>query len=193
MDIVELLRGRRSIRRFKQEHIEIGILKTFVDCARLAPSGGNLQPLEYLIVIDGNQCRNVFEKLNWAAYIQPAGDPPEGSEPTAYIVVLVNRNIKKSRYEYDVGAAVENILIAASAAGIGSCWIRNFKPEELCEVLDLPDNIHPDTVIALGYPDEGSVVEEYVDSIRYWKDENGSLHVPKRSLQSILHIDRYQQ
>ena len=191
MEIDEIIKTRRSIRRYKQDPIEEEVLISLVDCARFAPSGGNLQPLEYIIVNDETQCLNLFKYLNWAAYIAPAGNPPERYRPTAYIVVLVNTDIKKERYEYDIGASVENILISAHAKGIGSCWIINFKVEDVLEALQTPENIIPNSVIALGYPAEESMIEPMEDSIKYYKDDEGKYHVPKRGLEQILHWNQY--
>ncbi len=63
--------------------------------------------------------------------------------------------------------------------------------KKLGEMLNIPPSRYIDSVLALGYPDESPVVEEMRDSIKYWKDENGVLHVPKRRLKDILHINRF--
>lgn len=191
MEIDDLIKKRRTIRRFQQKPIDQEVLISLVECARLAPSGANLQPLEFIIVEDIELRDPLFKCLNWAGYIAPAGNPPEGYQPMAYIAVLVNLKIREKRYEFDVGAAVENILISASGKGIASCWVGNFKPEDVGYLLKLPEHILPIAVIALGYPAEESVVEPYSDSIKYWKDENGTYHVPKRHLESILHVNKY--
>ena len=58
-------------------------------------------------------------------------------------------------------------------------------------MLDIPEHIQINSVIALGYPNETPVIEESEDSIKYWKDEDGILHVPKRKLENIVHRGRY--
>ena len=88
MDIYEVIKKRRSIRRFKQDEIPLGILEKLVDAARFAPSGGNIQPWEFIIVNDKELLDKVFETLAWAGYIAPEGTPPEGKRPTAYICLL---------------------------------------------------------------------------------------------------------
>jgi nitroreductase len=193
MNFDDIIKSRRSIRRFSQDPIGEKTLLELVDCGRLAPSGGNQQPLEYIIVFEREQCEKIFECTNWAAYIAPTGTPPEGYRPMAYIAIVVNTDIKESKYEYDIGAAVENILISAGSKGIGTCWIRNLNFKQIKKVLALPENILMDTVIALGYPAEESRIEPVSDSIKYWKDQDGTMHVPKRDLGSILHKNQYRQ
>jgi nitroreductase len=83
------------------------------------------------------------------------------------------------------------MLISALGMGIGSCWLCNIDREKIRSILSIPDNLTIDSVTALGYPKESPVIEPLIDSAKYWKDENGILHVPKRSLESLLHINKY--
>lgn len=182
---------RRSIRRFQQKQISIQVLQKLINAGRVAPSGGNLQPIEYLIVNNEKLLPKIFATLKWAGYIAPKGEPPAGKRPVAYIVVLVNKKITSSNYERDVGAAVENILLTALENDIGTCWIGTVDKKKLRKILNTPEHIIIDSVIALGYLDEAPVMEEMADSIKYWKDENDVLHVPKRRLNAIMHINRY--
>lgn len=194
MNIHQLILRRRSVRRFKSKPISFDTLKELVDAGRLAPSAANLQPLEYIIVDDAKLVKNVFSTLKWAGYIAPAGNPPAGEEPVAYIVIVVNTEIKSSGADKDVGAACENIILTALAEGIGSCWIESIDKPKLKETLQLPDKLSINSVIALGYPNEHPVAEDLAQpdgSIKYWKDENGVLHVPKRSLGDILYRNGY--
>ncbi len=134
----ELIRRRRSIRRFQQKRIPIKQLEKYVDVARLAPSAANLQPLEYMIIQSPEHLDLVFETLKWAGYIRPLGSPPENERPVAYIVVLVNTQIKKEGYEKDAGAAIENLILCALGDGLGSCWISSIERERLAQVLNIP-------------------------------------------------------
>lgn len=190
MDVYQAIKKRRSIRRFKQDNIPLEILERLVDCARLAPSASNLQPLEFIIVKEPEVVELVFPTLGWAGYLGEKGPPPPGQRPSAYIVVLVNRNIRDNA-AHDSGAAIENILLAATSEGIGSCWIGSIEREKLAEILSLPENYEIDSVVALGYPDEASVVEEFSGSTKYWKDEDGVMHVPKRNFGDMVHYDKF--
>lgn len=190
MDVEEAVTRRRSIRRFKQKTVPLDVLKKLVDAARLAPSGANLQPLEYIVVTDDSLCDKVFDGLKWAGYLKPKWKPSENEKPTAYIIVLVDKQ-KSPYYEVDIGLAAENIMVMAVGCGLGSCMLRNIDREEIRRLFSIPDNLYVDSVIALGYPAEEPVVEDLKDSVKYWKDEQGVLHVPKRKLEEVLHINGF--
>lgn len=191
MDVLEAIRKRRSIRRFRPDPVPREILETLVDAARLAPSGMNIQPIEFVIVDDPEVAAKVFPLLLWAGYITPKGNPPPGEEPKAYIVNLINPKTNPRTPKHDVAAAAENIHLAAVSMGLGTCWVGSVNRPELAKVLGIPKDYEIDTVIALGYPAESPVVEVAGDSIEYWKDEEGVLHVPKRPLESILHVNAF--
>lgn len=190
MDVYDAIVTRRSIRRFKQEPIKLELLKKFVNAARLAPSAANLQPLEYFIVNEKNLCSKVFKNLSWAGYIKPKWSPSENERPTAYIIILVKES-SNNWYQRDASFAAENIVLAAEGEGIGSCVLCKIDKEELRDELNIPDVIIIDSVIALGYKQEKSVIEDFKDSIKYWRDENNIMHVPKRNSEEITHINEY--
>lgn len=178
---------RRTIRRFKQDPIPIKTLKKLVDFARVAPAGSNIQCVEYIIVHTSEMTEKIFPLVRWAASLPEKDREPEVfRRPTAYIIVLVNTNIKKNYFEYDVGAAVENILLGAVNFNIGSCWMASFNGRKIRPILEIPDHYEITHVISLGYPDEESVMEPYKDSFKYWKDEKWIMHVPKRALDDII-------
>lgn len=187
----DLARSRRTIRRFQKKHIPYDVLENCVEAARLAPSGANMQPCEYIIVDDENLLPQVFSTLKWAGYIAPRGNPPAGEEPTAYIVVLMNRQKRPQGGDHDAGIVAAYISLVAFERGVGSCLIASVDRDRLRQILKLPDHCEINLVVALGYPNESPKVEDFHDSIKYWKDEQGVLHVPKRKLTDILHRNRY--
>ncbi|MCJ7679461.1 MAG: nitroreductase family protein [Candidatus Aminicenantes bacterium] len=191
MNIYDLILKRRSIRQFKQNLLSRELLDKLVNTGRLAPSAANKQPLEFVVVDDREVVKRIFPCLKWAAYIQPAGNPKPGREPAAYIVVLVNEEIRTSSFEWDSGAAIENMTLAALEEGVGSCWLISIDKKQIAEILGVPSGYLIDSVLALGYPDESPAVEEMTDSIKYWKDDEGRLHVPKRPLDSVLHHNKF--
>jgi len=188
MQVFEAITKRRSIRRFKQDPIPIETLKKLADAARLAPSAANIQPLRFIAVVNPDLRKEMFPALRWAGYIAPRGNPPPGEEPTAYIVVVVNKDIARSDYQLDVGAAVENLILTGLEEGIGSCCLGAIDREKIREILHVGQNSEIESVVALGYPNEEPVMETMKDSVEYWKDETGRLHVPKRSLEEVLVI-----
>ena len=190
-DIHELITSRRSIRQFTAEPVPRELLEKLIDAGRFAPSAANLQPLEFVVVDDLAVRRRIFPCLKWAAYIQPEGNPKPGQEPAAYVVVLVNLAIREKMFEYDVGAAVENMVLDSAGEGIASCWLISIDRPEIQSILGIPEYLRVDSVLALGYPAETSVVEENQDSPKYWRDETGLFHVPKRDRTSVAHFNTY--
>jgi nitroreductase len=190
-DIYETIAARRTIRRFKSDPVPRELLERLIEAARLAPSAANLQPLEFIVVQAEAGRAEVFPCLKWAAYIAPAGDPGPGEEPKAYVVTLVNTKVREKMFEYDVGAAMENMILAALAEGVGSCWLLSIDRDKLRAVLGVPEHYRVDSVLALGYPDEEPAAEVMGESVRYWKDGQGRLHVPKRPAASVTHFEKF--
>lgn len=188
--VYEAILSRRTIRRFKQKPVDVKLLKRFVNAARVAPSAANLQPLEYFIISEKKLCARVFETLGWAGYIKPKWTPDESERPTAYIVILVREDLNKY-YKWDVGLSAENIMLVAEEENIGSCILLNINRKKLREILGIPDSLYIDSVIALGYKSETAIMEDMVDSVEYYRDENKVLHVPKRKITDILHINTF--
>ena len=191
MDIYEVTTSRRSIRRFKDISVPHQILGRCVNAARLAPSAANLQPLEYIVVDDDKLLDEVFSTLGWAAYIRPAGDPPQGKRPKAYIIIVNHSNAGTPFTACDVGAAMENMILVAWAEGVGSCAIASVDRDKLRSILNIPGDYEIPLVLALGYPDESPVEEPFDESVKYWKDEDGVLHVPKKKLEQVQHWNAF--
>ncbi|TFF96226.1 MAG: nitroreductase [Promethearchaeota archaeon] len=186
MDLEEAIYKRRTIRRFTQEPIPRDTLKKLIDYGRVAPMGNNIQSIEFIIVSDPEMRQKIFPLTAWAGSLpKDQRLPEEGRRPTAYIVVLVNTEIKKNA-DADEAAAVENILLGAVSQGIGTCWMGSINRPQLRKLLEIPEKYEIKHLISLGYPDEESVMESYEGSFKYWKDEQGKMHVPKRSLDEVI-------
>lgn len=183
---------RRTIRRFQQKQVPFKLLEKLVNAARFAPSGGNLQPCEYIIVDQKDLLEKVFSTLKWADYLEE-GTPPFGERPTAYIVMLLNRKIRQKGGQYDLGMAAENIMLTALEEGIGTCCIGSIDRERLINILAIPKHCDIELVIVLGYPNEIAIPEDMINSVKYWVDENNVVHVPKRKLNDVLHKNIYSQ
>ena len=191
MSVYDIALKRRSIRRFKKKKIPFTVLKKLINAARVAPSAANLQPCEFIVIDKKDTVNKIFPTLRWAGYIKPLGNPPKGQEPTAYIVVLINRRKKPLYGIEDASAAVENILLVAQQEGLGSCWLGAIDKTKIRKVLKVPRYCEVKYVLALGYPAEKPQLERLRVCLKYWKDKGGTLHVPKRSLKEILHRNRY--
>lgn len=187
MNINELLKARRTIRKFKQTPISKEQLAEYIDAARVAPSAANLQPLKYIAVQSAEMVEKMFELVKWAAYLAPDYNPKEGERPAAYIVVCADESVRKNGYELDAGAAIENLIISALADGVGSCWMGSVDRPKTAELLALPENLVICGVVALGYPAETpKEVEMTEGDVKYYQDKENTLCVPKRSLDDVL-------
>ncbi len=184
MELMELLRTRRTYRRFDGRPVPDEVLSDILEAARVASSGANRQPLRYLVVRRPEQAAQVFAHTRWAAYLPPEqGTPAEGERPTLYVAVLVDETTaKQAAAAVDAGLAMSNMTLAAWNRGVGSCIIGAFDRPALTEYFGLPDHLVLQNLVAFGYPSHKSFLEEWNGSPVYFLDENRDYHVPKRSL-----------
>ena len=188
----KLIALRRSVRRFKPDPIDTETLLKLVDAARLCPSAANKQPLIYIVVNDKELSGKLYDLEKFGAYLKAAGQPREGEEPTAHILVAQDKETAIADSVRDVGAAVQTILLGACAYGLGATWLRNFDRPKAAMVLGLPGRYEPDSLISLGVPDEFPEVVEMKDGdVKYWRDENRQHFVPKRSLQEVCFLNGF--
>ena len=185
--IDKLALKNRSYRRFKQEEkIGRNLLEELVNLARLAPSGGNLQPLRFYISNDAQTNVKIFDHLAWAGYLKDWPGPQEGERPAAYILILADRNASKPP-EIDAGIAAQIIMLGAVENGFGGCIVGSIRKEKLHQSLELPDDYHILLALALGKPKEEVLVEDMEnENVKYWRDEEGRHHVPKRKLKDLI-------
>lgn len=186
--LIDLIRKNRSIRRFQQsERISLETLRGLVNLARLSASGANLQPLKYLLVYEPDLCGKVFPTLGWAGYLKDWSGPTEGERPAAYVLLLLDTEIA-ARAPYDAGIACQSMLLGAVEQGYGGCILASVRRSALRESIHIPDRYEILLVLALGKPAEEVRIEDVRPDgdIRYWRDEQGLHHVPKRSLQEII-------
>jgi nitroreductase len=189
MDIADLVKRSRTYRRFDASHaVTAQTLRDIVDCARFVPSGGNMQTLRYLCTNTPEWNEKVFSALAWAGYLPEWGGPVPGERPTAYVVIANDTSLRKVTPEVDLGIAAQTMVLAAVAQGLGACMFGSVRRERLRELLGLAPGLDILMVIALGKPVEHVVVEEVAPagSIKYYRDESGTHHVPKRRLEDVL-------
>ena len=187
----EIIAKTRTFRRFIQkERISLTTLEELIDLARLGGSARNGQPWQYMPINTPELCAKVFPYLGWAGYLTDWKGPVEGERPSAYILCLLNKQWLKgseSEAQFDLGVATQNLLLGAMEKRIGGCRIGAFNPQ-LASLFVMPDHLQLSLVIALGKPRETVILEECKndEDIRYWRDEHGIHHVPKRTLESCL-------
>jgi nitroreductase len=184
----ELVLKNRSYRRFDPSRaITRANLVELVKLARQTPSAANRQPLRYLLSADAKLNAKIFPNLVWAAYMKDWPGPAETERPTGYIVLCVDTDIAKDWW-CDDGIAAQTIMLGAVQLGFGGCMIGAIKHNELRETLGLADNLKIRLVLALGAPAEEVQLDPLGEdgSIKYWRDEAGMHHVPKRSLDELI-------
>ena len=187
MNVREAIEKRRTIRKYKQTPIDSATLHELIDCARLAAYGANMQPLKFVAVNNTTKVSAIFPLTKWAGYL-PDGAPKDGEQPTAYIAVLGDTDIKKNGvFEVDAGAAVTNMMLRATELELGTCWLGAIDREKISAELNLPENLKLLYLLAVGEPMQESRVCDMKDgNIKYFEDENGVINVPKRSLEEII-------
>ena len=188
MNIAELVLKNRSYRRFHEdEPIEDPALKNLVDLARLSASGSNLQALKFFILSDPKGNAEIFPHLQWAGYLKDWSGPSKGERPSAYIIIFGDKNIREN-FGFDPGIAAQSILLGATELGLGGCMIGSINKKGIREVLNIQDHLDILLVIALGIPKEKIVIENVGSEgdIKYWRDDDGVHHVPKRKLDEII-------
>lgn len=150
-ECIRLLFKRKSVRSFLDKDVDDKVILQILEAGNAAPSAGNLQPREFIVVRN----KNIKENLSKAALNQRF-------IARAPVVIVVVANFPRSTKVYgergyfytiqDCSAAIQNILLAAEAFGLGSCWVGAFKDEEVSRILKLPDYTRPMAIIPIGYP-----------------------------------------
>jgi nitroreductase len=184
----DLVVKNRSYRRFDESHaVSRETLVELVDTARFTASAANRQPLRYILSADPQTNGKIFPTLAWAAYLQDWDGPAPGERPTAFIVLLIDENVTKDWW-CDDGIAAQTILLGAVERGLGGCMFGAIQREKLRSALRIPDHLRIRLVIALGKPAETVVLEDLPPGgdVRYWRDDRGVHHVPKRRLEEVI-------
>ena len=161
MDYEIVLKNRRRVRSFQEKDVPDELLIKLVEHASLAPSPGNLQPWEFIIVKN----RDLIEKIVSTTYSgNVKTSPPQTwiKSASAVIIVCYLSRPVSARYGEEgrvpgllgIGAAIENLLLSAVNLGLGACWVSGFRSDELSKILNLPKGSEPISIIPIGYPKE---------------------------------------
>lgn len=152
MDVYEAIRKRRSVRKYRPEPVPDDVMNRILDAARIAPSAKNLQPWHFIVVRDENikkelakACRNQLWMADAGAIICGCAD-----EKNCY-AKLGNLGLS---FQVDLAIALDHMILAATAEGLGSCWIAAYDEERVKKVLDIPDTLRVVCLTPVGYPAE---------------------------------------
>ena len=181
----DLIIKNRSTRRYHQDvAVNRETLLELIDMARLSPSGGNRQLLKYYLSCEPEKNDIIYR------HISLGGSPPEGERPSAYIIVLNDTQLGTyGPTEVDHGIAAQSILLGATEKGLGGCMVGMVNRKELQKVLNIPARYEILLVLTIGKPKEKFVfepVEQSMENMRGWWDEQGVRHIPKRKLEDII-------
>jgi len=185
--IRDLILKNRSYRRFHQNYkIDETLLKDLIDLARISPSSANLQRLRFKISNNKEDNAKVFSTLGWAGYLKDWNGPNEGEQPSAYIIIVTTEN-DPGKVAIDIGIACQSILLGAVEEDLRGCIFGSVKRDQLQNLLKIPKKYSICNVIALGKPKENIKLENIENNdLKYWREENGTHHVPKRKLEDLI-------
>jgi nitroreductase len=163
MDAIEALKTRRSVRTYRRDPVPREVVEDIVDCARLAASAINVQPWEFVAVTDGDTRREIAAATDYGPFIAEA----------PVCVAVLSQGTKY--YLEDGSAATQNLLVAARAHGLGSCWVAGDKKPyagEVLRILNAPSDLKLVSLVALGYADAPAAPD-------------------KRPLKDVLHWEQF--
>jgi len=154
LEVFEAIKTRRSIRAFTNQEVSEEEVRRLIEAARHAPSAGNIQPWEFIIVRDPQRKRMLAAAALNETFIE---------EAPVVIVVCADEIQSDGGYGargvtlyclQDTAAATQNILLAACALGLGTCWVGAFYEEEVRKVLNVPRGVRPVAIVPVGHPAE---------------------------------------
>jgi nitroreductase len=170
MNVFDAIKKRRSIRKYKETVVEQEKLNTVLEAARLAPSAANRQPWAFIVVTDPQMKERLRSSYNEEWFIEA---------PVIIVACAVpekawHRMDGEEYWKVDVAIALQNLVLAATELGLGTCWIADFNEEAAKKVLRIPEDVRVVAMTPLGYPDE----------------EKGPV-TRRKSLNSIVHYNQW--
>ena len=175
MDVLEAIKTRRSVRSYTSQSVPDEEIEKLLDAARWAPSAGNIQPWEFIVVRDPRVKQGLCKAALNQRFIEQAP-----------VVIVVCANRAKSAQGYgsrginlyclqDTAAATQNLLLTAHARGLATCWVGAVQEEKAREVLNLPSHVRPVALIPVGHAARSPTTR------------------PRRALNEITHREVYNQ
>jgi nitroreductase len=173
LDVFEAIKKRRSVRAYTSEEVPEEDVERLIEAARWAPSAGNAQPWEFVIIKNAETKRRLSDAALNQTFIEKAP-----------LVIVVCADVARSSWGYgsrganlyclqDTAAATENMLLTAQALGLATCWVGAFHEDEVAKVINTPRNVRPVAIVPVGRPAEKPRVRQ------------------KRSLREIVHYETF--
>ena len=186
MELIEVIKKRRSIRNYSEKHLDWEIISDILDAGRYAPSSGNTQDWRFIVIRNEDKIKEIAKicSQDWIG------------KSKALIIICSDLHKVKRMYEekgelfsiQNTSAAIQNILLRAYDLGVGSCWVGDFNEKELVELLKIKSTAKPYAVITLCYPKEKSKSAERddLDTVTFF-EEYGQR---KRKEVGTIHLER---
>jgi len=172
LDVFETIQKRKSVRSYMQTPVPDEALVKVLDAARLAPSAGNLQPWHFVIVRDEEKRARIAKGCRYGRFLD---------ESPVVIVACGDKKASPRWHVVDTSIALEHVVLAATALGLGTCWIGMFNKKDIRERLKLPENFEIIALMALGFPREKlDLGARILHAVR-----------PKKKLEAIVSLEIY--
>jgi nitroreductase len=144
MDVFEAIQKRKSVRAYQAKPVPRKVIKKILEAGRIAPSAVNFQPWHFIVVTDAEK-RKVLSRGPYAKFLTQA---------PVVIVGCGDTKASPDWFTVDVSIALENMVLAATAEGLGTCWIGGFQEDEVKALLEIPDHFTVVALLAVGYERE---------------------------------------
>lgn len=172
MQFTEVIQNRFSVRKFKKQEVPRDLIMQVLEIARQAPSAVNFQPWLFIVVSEKQQLNKLHAVYHreWfrtaPAVIVACADHSQSWKRTSD---------GKDFADVDLAIAVDHLILAATASGLGSCWVCNFDVPRCKELLELPGHLEPIAMVPIGFPDAEAPARKRkpLEEIVFWEKFGG--------------------
>ena len=143
MDVFEAVQKRHSVRAYESTPVPDEKLDRILEAARLAPPAGSIQPWHFIVVTDREKREALAKGGRYARFL---------AESPVAIVGCGDQKASPNWYAVDVAIAMQNMVLTATAEGLGTCWVGSFSEERVKSLLKIPERFRVVALLAVGYP-----------------------------------------
>jgi nitroreductase len=170
MDIFEAIKTRRSVRSYSPEPVPDEVVSRLLEAARLAPSAMNYQPWRFVVVRSMEKKERIARSGVFGRFISRAP-----------VLIVACGDIGSRYFIHDTCIALEHVVLAATAEGLGSCWVVSFDEQTVRELLKVPEGFRVVAIASIGYPAED---RDFLGSILHF-------FRPKKELSEIAFLEEF--
>jgi len=172
LEVFEVIQKRRAVRSYEPTPVPSEKLKKVLEAARLAPSAGNVQPWRFIVVLDSQKRRKIAKGCSYGHFLD---------ESPVVVVGCGDQKASPRWHAIDTCIAMENLVLAATGEGLGTCWIGAFNEKTIREMLKIPGHLKVVALLALGYSREKlDISAKLAHLIR-----------PRKKLERIAYLEEY--